>query len=70
MEAVTDKLVERVEKLIHPSERPLVWGNPLLSTTSTELAIHDLALRVEALEASVQGIARDVQRLLDATPTR
>lgn len=67
MGAVTDTLVERVDELVHPVERPLVWGNPLLSTTPTSLAVHDLALRVEALEAAVGEIARALQRLSDDT---
>jgi hypothetical protein len=70
VETVTDRLVEHVEELVHPIERPLVWGNPLLSTTPTPLAVHDLALRVEALEAAVREIARDLQRLLDDDCTR
>ena len=59
MKTVTDRLVEHV-----------LWGNPLLSTTPTPLAVHDLALRVEALEAAVREIARDLQRLLDDDCTR
>jgi len=46
-------------------ERPLVWGNPLLSTTPTSMAIHDFGLRIEALEEAVREIALEVQRLLE-----
>lgn len=66
MGAVTDSLVERVDELVHqPDERPLVWGNPLLSTTPTSMSIRDLALRIEALEEAVREIAAEVQRLVD-----
>jgi hypothetical protein len=64
--AVTDALVERVDELLHrESERPLIWGNPLVSTTPTSMAIHDLGLRIEALEEAVREIAVEVQKLLD-----
>ena len=65
MGAVADTLIERVDELVDPLERPLVWGNPLLSTTPTSTAIGDLAVRVEALERAVREIAVEVQRLLD-----
>lgn len=66
MGTVTNTLVKRVDELVHqPSERPLVWGNPLLSTTPTSMAIHDLALRIEALEEAVLEIALEAQRRLD-----
>jgi len=59
-------LVERVDELLQQQgERPLVWGNPLLSTTPTSMAIHDLGLRIEALEEAVREIALEAQRLLD-----
>ena len=66
MGAVTDALVERVDELLHRhGEQPLVWGNPLVSTTPTSMAIHDLCLRVESLEEAVREIALAVQRLSD-----
>ena len=65
MGTVTGTLVERVDDLVHLSERPLVWGNPLLSTTPTSMAIHDFGLRIEALEEAVREIALEVQRLLE-----
>ena len=59
-------LAEDVDELIPPpSERPLVWGNALLSTTPTSMAIEDLAIRMVALENAVREIALEVQRLLD-----
>ncbi|MFZ1880012.1 MAG: hypothetical protein WAU41_07595 [Gaiellaceae bacterium] len=62
----THTLLERVDELIQPpSERPLVWGNPLLSVTPTSMALRDLALRTVALETAVREIAGEVQRLLD-----
>ena len=64
MGTVTDSLVERVDELVHqPSDRPRVWGNPLLSTTPTSIAIQDLGLRLEALEDAVREIAVEVQKL-------
>ena len=65
MGTVTDTLIERIDELVDPSERPLVWGNPLLSATPTSMAIGDLAVRVEALEKAVREIAVEIQRLLD-----
>jgi hypothetical protein len=63
MGTVTDTLVERLDELLqHQGERQLAWGNPLLSTTPTSVAIRDLAMRVEALEEAVREIALEVQR--------
>ena len=62
----TTTLLERVDELIQPpSERPLIWGNPLLSVTPVSMAIRDLALRTVALETAVREIASEVQRLSD-----
>ncbi len=67
MVTVTNTLVERVHELIHqPSERPLVWGNPRLGATPNSIAMHDLVVRIEALEEAVLEIAFDVQRLSDS----
>ena len=61
-----DVLTERVDRLIHRTgECRVVWGNPLLSTTPTSMAIRDLAERVEVLEEAVREIALQVQRLAD-----
>ncbi len=67
MEALTtNTLLERVDELIQPpSERPLFWGNPLLSVTPASMAIRDVAMRTVALETAVREIAGEVQRLLD-----
>lgn len=59
-EEMTDTLMERVERLA--SKRALEWGHPLLSTTPTAVAIHDLAIRIEALENAVREIALEVQK--------
>lgn len=67
-EDMTESLMERVERLVNPSKRALEWGHPLLSTTPTPAAIHDLALRVEALEHAVREIALEVQKLRDQDP--
>jgi hypothetical protein len=60
-------LIERIDELVDPSERSLTWGNPLVSTTPTSMAVADLAVRLEALEKAVRDIAVEVQRLLDET---
>jgi hypothetical protein len=68
LEISAHTLAEHVDELIPPpSERPLVWGNALLSTTPRSMAIADLALRTVALENAVREIALEVQRLLDQT---
>jgi hypothetical protein len=59
----TDILIERVDKLVQFSKAPLEWGNPLLSTTPTSLAVRELAARVEALADAVREIALEVQKL-------
>ena len=61
METLPDTLIERVEKLIHAGSPE--WGNPLLSTTPTSLAVRELAVRTEALEEIVRELALEVQRL-------
>ena len=53
METVTDTLKERVDRLVHARKARLEWGNPLLSTTPTSLAVRELAARTEALENAV-----------------
>jgi hypothetical protein len=57
--------MERVEKLVPASKPSPEWGNPLLSTTPSALAIRELALRTEALEDAVREIAREVRKLSD-----
>jgi hypothetical protein len=66
LKSLTDTLVERVDELVQPpNERPLVWGNPLLSVTPTSMAVRELAVRTEALESAVRQIAFEVQEFLD-----
>jgi hypothetical protein len=65
LESLTDSLMERVERLVAPGKPPLEWGNPLLSTTPTSVAIRELALRTEALENAVREIALEVRKLSD-----
>ena len=60
-----DTLVEQVDRLVRPGERPHVWGNPLLSVTPSSLAIHEIAIRIEALETAVHEIAVEVKSLVD-----
>jgi hypothetical protein len=55
--------MERVKRLLPPSEGAPVWGSPLLSTTPRSLAIPQLAARVEALENAVREISLEVQKL-------
>ena len=63
METLTDALIERVNKLVHARETPPEWGNPLLSTTPTSLAVRELAVRTEALENALREVALEVQKL-------
>jgi hypothetical protein len=60
----TDTFVEHVDHLIlMAGKRPAVWGNPLLSTTPTSMAIRELAERTEVLEEVVRGMALELRRL-------
>ena len=63
MQTLTDTLMERLDKLVQPSMPPREWGNPLLSTTPTAVAVRELAVRTEALENAVREIALEVQKL-------
>ncbi len=63
METLTDTLIKRVDKLVEFSKEPLEWGNPLLSTTPTSLAVRELAAQVGALANAVREIALEVQKL-------
>lgn len=63
-----DSLVERVNKLTQSFDRPLEWGNPLVSVTPRTHAISDLASRTEALENAVREIARELQKLASGPP--
>ena len=62
-ETLTETLSERVDKLVHSRESPPEWGNPLLSTTPSSLAVAALAVRTEALEKAVRELALEVQKL-------
>ena len=60
----TDTFAEAVDHLIHMAgKRRAVWGNPLLSSTPTSMAIRDLAERTEVLEEVVREMALELQRL-------
>jgi hypothetical protein len=63
METAVQTLVERVEELIPTTDRERVWGDPLMSMTPISLSIHELGVRIEALEEAVREIACEVQRL-------
>jgi hypothetical protein len=56
VESLTDTLVERVDTLVQ------VGREPLLSTTSTSVAIRELMARSEALENVVREIAVEVRK--------
>ena len=56
METLTDTLSERIDKLVLASK------TPLLSTSSTSLAIQELAARTEMLEKAVREIGLEVQK--------
>ena len=62
-EALTDTLIERVDKLIQPHKAPPVWGSPRLSVTPTPLAVQQLAMEIAELADAVREIALEVQRL-------
>jgi hypothetical protein len=62
---LTDTLTERVEKLIQPDPTGQ-WGDALLSTTPTSVAVQELAVRLHALEDAVREIAREVQGLSES----
>lgn len=69
MEILTETLVDRVDELVQqPGQRP--WGNALLSTTPTSVAIRALIDRTEAVEHAVREIALEVQKLVDASAIR
>jgi hypothetical protein len=57
LETLADTLIERVDKLVQMRKAPL------LSTTSTSVAIRELAARTEALENALREIALEVQKL-------
>ena len=60
----SDTFAEAVDQLVHiAGKRPAVWGNPLLSSTPTPMAIRDLAERVEVLEETVREMALELQRV-------
>jgi hypothetical protein len=69
LETSPDTLIERVDKLIPPSKGPPRWGNPLLSSTPTTLAVANLSVRTEALERAVREIALEVEKLSAASFT-
>jgi hypothetical protein len=54
-----------VETLIH-SDVTGQWGDALLSTTPTSVAVQELAVRIHALEDAVRKIAREVQGLSES----
>ena len=55
-------LAEQVHRLLPSHEEPRGWGDPLLSTTPTALAVGNLAVRVEALEWAVRELALQIQK--------
>jgi len=61
-QGLVDTLIQRVESLVGGHKPSVEWGNPLLSTTPTSMAVRELALRVEALELALREIALEVQK--------
>lgn len=61
VENLTDTLMEQVDK--RPHSKPLEWGDPLLSTTPTSIAIRELAARTQALTDAVRDIALVLEKL-------
>ena len=60
MMAFDDTLVEKVERLVDASGRPLRW------TSSTTVVIAQLVERIESLEAAVREIADAVGAATEA----
>ena len=60
MTALDDTLVEKVERLVDASGRPLRW------TSSTTVVIAQLVERIESLEAAVREIADAVGAATEA----
>ena len=58
MKTLDETLSERVDDLIREHT-----GSPLLSTTGSQGALAELALRLEGLEAVVREIALEVEHL-------
>jgi hypothetical protein len=56
LELSTNSLIERVDRLVEGTE-------PLLSTSSTSVAIRELVARNDSLEKAVRAVARGVQKL-------
>ena len=63
MEALTDTLTERVDRLIQAPKVPREWGSPHLSVTPISVAIRQLAAEAAALEDAVRQIALEVETL-------
>jgi CTP:molybdopterin cytidylyltransferase MocA len=61
MRTLDATLCERVDALIRSHKGS--GAQPLLATTDTHSAIHELIARSEGLERAVREIALDVQRL-------
>jgi len=58
MEALTDTLLARVDRLVEAGK-----DDPVRSTTPTSVAIAELLARNEALEKAVREIAYEVEQL-------
>jgi hypothetical protein len=54
-----------MEKLIQPDPTGQ-WGDALLSTTPTSVAVQEIAIRIHALEDAVRELAREVQGLSES----
>ena len=62
MQPMSDTLLDRVKRLLPDKDAQPEWGNPMLSTTPSRLALHNLAMRVEALEEAVRQLASEVEQ--------
>jgi hypothetical protein len=62
VEKVPDALMQRVDRLAHP-EKTLEWGDPLLTSTPASIAIHQLAVRTQALTVAVRDLALELETL-------
>jgi hypothetical protein len=62
VETLTSALVERVQASIEGNDAP-EWDSPLLSKTTTPVAIQELALQLSRAEKALAEVARDVQSI-------
>ena len=55
---LTDTLMDQVGL---PTDAPILWGHPRLSTTPPSVAIEALTTRIEALESAVHAVMAELE---------